>query len=137
MRERRWVERCYCIPPGMQMAAALAYWMRLLPLPVAWQAWPLLLRQDLLLHGHDHGSSRHHLWAGLWGGLECCCKLHAPRAPHLYCLPDVFLHAKMSPQVCGVVVNVRPKQFRISLWTKTASNEAVQVRFRGSTWPAA
>lgn len=30
-------------------------------------------------------------------------------------------------EVCGVVVNVRPKQNRISMWTRTASNEAAQV----------
>jgi translation initiation factor 4E len=30
-------------------------------------------------------------------------------------------------EVCGVVVNVRPKQNRIALWTRTASNEAAQV----------
>jgi translation initiation factor 4E len=30
-------------------------------------------------------------------------------------------------EICGVVVNVRQKMNRISLWTKTASNEAVQV----------
>lgn len=30
-------------------------------------------------------------------------------------------------EICGIVVNVRPKQDRISVWTRTASNEAVQV----------
>jgi translation initiation factor 4E len=30
-------------------------------------------------------------------------------------------------EVCGVVVNVRPKNNRISVWTRTASNEAAQV----------
>ena len=30
-------------------------------------------------------------------------------------------------EICGVVVNVRPKQNRIAMWTKTASNEAAQV----------
>lgn len=30
-------------------------------------------------------------------------------------------------EICGIVVNVRAKQNRISLWTKTASNEAAQV----------
>jgi len=29
--------------------------------------------------------------------------------------------------ICGVVVNVRSKQDRISIWTKSSSNEAVQV----------
>ena len=31
-------------------------------------------------------------------------------------------------EICGIVVNVRPKQDRISVWTKTAANEALQVR---------
>jgi translation initiation factor 4E len=30
-------------------------------------------------------------------------------------------------EICGIVVNVRPKQDRISVWTKTAANEALQV----------
>ena len=30
-------------------------------------------------------------------------------------------------EICGVVVNVRPKQNRIAVWTRTASNEAAQV----------
>lgn len=29
--------------------------------------------------------------------------------------------------VCGAVINVRGRQEKISLWTKNASNEAVQV----------
>lgn len=36
-------------------------------------------------------------------------------------------HYDDGEEICGVVVNVRPKQNRISLWTKTAANEAVQV----------
>lgn len=51
-------------------------------------------------------------------------------------LDSAWLHAVLAcigeqfdegEEVCGVVVNVRPKQYRISLWTKTAANEAVQV----------
>ena len=30
-------------------------------------------------------------------------------------------------EVCGVVVNVRPKQDKVCLWTRTASDEAAQV----------
>ena len=30
-------------------------------------------------------------------------------------------------EICGVVVNVRPKANRIAIWTRTASNEAAQV----------
>ncbi len=30
-------------------------------------------------------------------------------------------------EICGIVVNVRPKQDRISVWTKTAANEALQT----------
>lgn len=32
-------------------------------------------------------------------------------------------------EICGAVISVRQKGDRISLWTKTASNEAVTVRF--------
>lgn len=34
-------------------------------------------------------------------------------------------------EICGIVVNVRPKQDRISVWTKTAANEALQVGCTG------
>lgn len=30
-------------------------------------------------------------------------------------------------EICGVVVSVRPRQDKLALWTKAASNEAVQV----------
>lgn len=30
-------------------------------------------------------------------------------------------------EICGAVVNVRGKQDKIGLWTKTATNEAAQV----------
>lgn len=30
-------------------------------------------------------------------------------------------------EICGAVVNVRGKQEKIGLWTKTATNEAAQV----------
>jgi translation initiation factor 4E len=36
-------------------------------------------------------------------------------------------HYDDGDEICGVVVNVRPKQNRISIWTKTAANEAAQV----------
>jgi ribosomal protein S1 len=31
-------------------------------------------------------------------------------------------------EICGAVVSVRAKQDKISIWTKTASNEAAQVQ---------
>jgi translation initiation factor 4E len=31
-------------------------------------------------------------------------------------------------EICGAVVSVRARQDKISIWTKTASNEAAQVR---------
>jgi translation initiation factor 4E len=34
-------------------------------------------------------------------------------------------------EICGVAVNIRQKGDRIELWTKTSSNEAVQVGFDG------
>ena len=32
-------------------------------------------------------------------------------------------------EVCGIVVNLRAKQDRLCIWTKTAHNEAAQVIF--------
>lgn len=34
-----------------------------------------------------------------------------------------------SDEICGVVVSARQRQDKVALWTKTASNEAVQVCF--------
>ncbi len=31
-------------------------------------------------------------------------------------------------EICGIVVNVRARQDRLCMWTKTASNEAAQVK---------
>ena len=31
-------------------------------------------------------------------------------------------------EICGIVVNVRARQDRLCMWTKTASNEAAQAR---------
>lgn len=42
----------------------------------------------------------------------------------LACIGEQFAEGD---EVCGVAVNLRPKGDRIDLWTKTASNEAVQV----------
>lgn len=51
-------------------------------------------------------------------------------------LDTMWLHAILAAigeqwddgdEVCGIVVNVRPKQDRLQVWTKTASNEAAQV----------
>ncbi|KAH7352074.1 hypothetical protein KP509_19G028500 [Ceratopteris richardii] len=36
-------------------------------------------------------------------------------------------------EICGVVVSIRPRQDKISLWTKTASNEAAQMSI-GRQW---
>lgn len=36
-------------------------------------------------------------------------------------------------EICGVVVNVRAKQERISIWTKNSSNEAAQVQDKKRT----
>ncbi|CAK9224090.1 hypothetical protein BDL97_04G055600 [Sphagnum fallax] len=38
-------------------------------------------------------------------------------------------------EICGAVVSVRAKQDKISIWTKTASNEAAQVSI-GKQWKA-
>lgn len=34
-----------------------------------------------------------------------------------------------SEEICGIVVSVRQRQDKLALWTKAASNEAVQVLF--------
>ena len=36
-------------------------------------------------------------------------------------------------EICGIVVNVRARQDRLCMWTKTASNEAAQV---GPAYPS-
>lgn len=49
-----------------------------------------------------------------------------PPAPRkiLACIGEQFDDGE---EICGGVVNVRAKQYRIALWTRTAANEAVQV----------
>lgn len=42
----------------------------------------------------------------------------------LACIGEQFSH---SDEICGIVVNMRAKQDKVCLWTKTASNEAVQI----------
>lgn len=42
----------------------------------------------------------------------------------LACIGEQFTN---SDEICGVVVNIRPKQDKVCLWTKTASNEAAQT----------
>lgn len=37
-------------------------------------------------------------------------------------------HFTNGDDICGIVINIRGKQDRLSIWTRTASNEAVQVR---------
>ena len=32
-------------------------------------------------------------------------------------------------EICGIVINVRARQDRLCMWTKTASNEAAQVKY--------
>mmetsp|Transcript_36062 Transcript_36062/g.80260 ORF Transcript_36062/g.80260 Transcript_36062/m.80260 type:complete len:213 (-) Transcript_36062:620-1258(-) len=42
----------------------------------------------------------------------------------LGCIGEQFTEGD---EICGIAVNIRPKGDRIELWTKTASNEAVQT----------
>lgn len=54
-------------------------------------------------------------------------------APHQVCyiLPQVLAcigeQFSEGDEICGVAVNIRNKGDRIEMWTKTSSNEAVQV----------
>mmetsp|Transcript_26142 Transcript_26142/g.77553 ORF Transcript_26142/g.77553 Transcript_26142/m.77553 type:complete len:201 (-) Transcript_26142:191-793(-) len=43
----------------------------------------------------------------------------------LACIGEQFTHGD---EVCGIAVNIRPKGDRLELWTKTAMNEAEQVK---------
>ena len=51
---------------------------------------------------------------------KACCHLQL-----LACIGEQFTEGE---EICGVVVNVRAKQDRLCMWTKSASNEAAQVR---------
>ena len=42
----------------------------------------------------------------------------------LACIGEQFTEGE---EICGVVVNVRAKQDKLCIWTKSASNEAAQV----------
>lgn len=45
----------------------------------------------------------------------------------LACIGEQFTEGE---EICGVVINVRAKQDKLCIWTKSASNEAAQVRLR-------
>lgn len=47
--------------------------------------------------------------------------------PYLQLLACIGEQFSEGEELCGVVVNVRAKQDRLCVWTKSASNEAAQV----------
>lgn len=49
------------------------------------------------------------------------------RAQLLACIGEQFTEGD---EICGVVVNVRGKQDKLCVWTRTAANEAAQARIR-------
>jgi hypothetical protein len=49
----------------------------------------------------------------------------AAAAQLLACIGEQFTEGD---EVCGIVVNVRAKQDKLCIWTKTAANEAAQAR---------
>ncbi len=74
---------------------------------------------------------------------QCPVLLHSILADSLpfHCPTQVidtyWLHAALAcigeqfedgDEICGIVANIRAKQLRLSVWTKTCSNEAAQVR---------
>ena len=52
------------------------------------------------------------------------CKICAFALQLLACIGEQFTEGE---EICGVVVNVRAKQDKLCIWTKSASNEAAQV----------
>lgn len=58
-------------------------------------------------------------------------------APHPQVLGSIGEQFDDGEEICGIVVNVRPKQDRISVWTKTAANEALQVGGQSRVHPPA
>ena len=46
---------------------------------------------------------------------------------HLQLLACIGEHFTEGDDICGAVVNIRRMQDRLSIWTKTASDEAIQV----------
>lgn len=48
---------------------------------------------------------------------------------NMQCMALIGEQFDESQEICGVVASVRQRQDKLSLWTKTASNEAVQVCF--------
>ena len=47
-----------------------------------------------------------------------------PALQMMACIGEQFTEGD---EICGIVVNVRARQDRLCMWTKTASNEAAQV----------
>lgn len=84
------------------------------------------------------------LAAGTGGPLPCfsfvaqAARLKSPRPRSnlpqvLGCIGEQF---DEGDEVCGVTVNIRNGKNRIEMWTKTAANEALQVRTVGHSLAA-
>lgn len=72
----------------------------------------------------------------------CVCSVRGCAGASTVPLGDAHVHMQVlacigeqfteGDEVCGVAVNIRGKGDRIDLWTKTAANEAAQVRRLGA-----
>lgn len=56
---------------------------------------------------------------------RCRCRCRCRRPQVLAAIGEQFSEGE---EICGVAVNVRGRGDRVDLWTRTASNEAAQVR---------
>lgn len=75
-------------------------------------------RQAVMAHAHWKHTS--HLSGVAWQDREMC----ASALQLLACIGEQFTEGE---EICGVVINVRAKQDKLCIWTKSASNEAAQV----------
>eukprot|EP00232_Nephroselmis_pyriformis_P028732 CAMPEP_0182854032 /NCGR_PEP_ID=MMETSP0034_2-20130328/1018_1 /TAXON_ID=156128 /ORGANISM="Nephroselmis pyriformis, Strain CCMP717" /LENGTH=207 /DNA_ID=CAMNT_0024984825 /DNA_START=65 /DNA_END=688 /DNA_ORIENTATION=- len=90
-----------------------------------------------------HGADFHLFKEGIepkWEDAKCAqggkWNVPVPKSNNKVMLDQMWLHTLLGmigeqyeegDEICGAVCSVRTKQDRIGLWTKTASNEAVQV----------
>lgn len=56
---------------------------------------------------------------------RCCSMCVQFVVQMMACIGEQFTEGD---EICGIVVNVRARQDRLCMWTKTASNEAAQAR---------
>lgn len=104
-----------------------------------WCLYNNIVTPSRLVYGSDFSLFKHGIepkWEDVNNTLGGKWTFHVPKSTQKSTLDVFWLNTLLAligeqfddgDEVCGAVVNVRNKQDRISIWTKSSSNEAVQI----------